>query len=550
MRSIIHVLDDITINQIAAGEVIENPASVVKELIENSIDADASFILVEVSGSGRHQIRVTDNGIGMSFDDALLCFERHATSKVNKIEDLDQLFSMGFRGEALPSIASISFLRLMTKQRDESLGTLVEIQGGKQTSAVAVPCDNGTMIEVSDLFYNVPARRKFLNSPKSDLSEIQKIVTDIAFGNPHIHFILKSDGEVLLDVPLAPGCQERAGQLIHEGIFDNMIPFVFQEEGLFMEGLIGDPSLHRPNRKGQSLFLNKRAIVSHEISYAVLEGYGTALPENRYPVFHIHLELPPHTFDINVHPQKKQVRFSHLFHLKELIRKGVFEALNRECKKAFSFSDVLQPPVAAAYEMPAAPLVFAKKNMVSEYFDRETNVPIPSLPVVLKTPAILAIFPCYIFLENENGLSIVDIQKARKRILYERILTKKGKKEKQLLLVPVVLPFDKELKMRLSEFEEMGFSFDQEGACIAIPPFLKEDEIESVLQDLLEGKDLDRHLAEKAIRHLVRDHKILLQKEAEHLIQELFACQQPVFGPLGERIIAKVAWEDFGRFFL
>lgn len=555
MPSIIHLLDDITINQIAAGEVIENPSSVIKELIENGLDAEATSISIEIEASGRHLIRVTDNGIGMSPQDALLCFERHATSKVFKIEDLDSLISMGFRGEALPSIASIAKVRLITRPRDQEKGTLIEIQGGKIISQASVPCEVGTSIEVTDLFYNVPARRKFLKSVKSDLLEIQKMVTEIAFGNVLVHFSLISDGSPVIEIPIASSHLQRAGQILNESIFEEMRPFEFQEGEIKLEGLLGAPTIHRPNRTGQSLFLNQRAVSSWEIAQAVLDGYGTSLPERRYPLFHIHLALPPHEFDINVHPQKKEVRFSHLAHLKDVVRKGVFQALHKSSSIAF---EVETPPIIpktlpVAYPYPYEPVQpIARERQPLPYFEREKNLPLPPLSLALQpvTPKVLAILPFYILVEGENGIQAVDIQKARKRIRYEEAMKAPHKIEKQLLLLPLTLTLSHEerhwLNDNIPHLEKAGFSIDGK-EINGIPSYLREEEIEPIIHDMIRHKST--HIAEAAIRSIPKENRVLTSTEANHLISALYVCQQPHFTHAGQKIVAKITWEDFERFF-
>ena len=574
MQSIIRILDDTTINQIAAGEVIENPASVIKELVENALDADATVIHIDVEGSGRLLIRITDNGIGMNPQDAKLCFERHATSKVYKIEDLDKLSSMGFRGEALPSIASIAKVRLVTRPRDQANGTLVEIQGGKILSSADVPCVAGTSIEVSDLFYNVPARRKFLKSPKADLLEIQKMVSEIAIGNTLVHFILTSDGETVLDIPLVSSHLERAKQLLNENVFESMHAFEYSEGDIKLEGLISTPLLHRPNRTGQALFLNQRPVSSWEIAQAVLQGYGTSLPERRYPLFHLHLTLPPSEFDVNVHPQKKEVRFCHLSQVKDVVRKGVLQALN-QMESGFKFFQEPQSiPVQVNYEplqnLVPPPLMVKERSApsqknYSDYFEREKCILIPSLPLSVETPKMMARIPFYLLLEDESGFQAVDIQRARKRIIYEKVVAgfKSRAIENQMLLVPLTLHLGPSethfLIEQLDIFKSMGFSVQASdpGTFVihSIPSFLKEQDVEPVLIEMLKAiQEGDKNVlcdrfASAMVQNIVKENKILSEREAEHLIQELFSCQQPRFTSTGQPIIAKISWNDIGRFF-
>lgn len=555
MTSTIRILDNITINQIAAGEVIENPPSVIKELVENALDAGATSIRIEIEGGGRHRIQVSDNGKGMIREDALLCFERHATSKVYKIEDLDTLASMGFRGEALPSIASIAKVRLKTRPRTLPQGTLVEIQGNKVSTCADIPCDVGTSIEVEDLFYNVPARRKFLKSPKADFMEIQKLLHEIAFGNLGVHFVFIADGKKEMDLTSASTHLERAKQLLNEGVLENMFPFAYAEGEMKMEGLLGNPSLHRPNRTGQSLFLNQRPVNSWEVAQAVLEGYLTSLPERRYPLFYLHLTLPPHEFDINVHPQKKEVRFAHLSQIKESVTRGISGALSKLSKPNFFKSYPI--PVATVLPQVKEPL-----PRVSYFTKEPTFVPMP-LPLSIPLPKILAVLPLYIILEGEEGIQLVDIQRARKRIIYEKMVEnlhqKKG--EKQQLLVPLTFIFSDEethvLKEHLSALHEVGFSFSCKEllAIDAIPSFIKESEVETTLQGLAQAFiqnqkiDLSSAVAEAACRHIEKEKRILSEMEAQLLIKSLYSCQQPHFTSTGQVIVAKIKWEDLRGYF-
>ena len=550
MPSIIRVLDEMTINQIAAGEVIENPSSVVKELIENSIDAEATSISIEISASGRHFIRVLDNGLGMNKDDALLCFERHATSKVSKMEDFDRLSSMGFRGEALPSIASVAKVRLLTRPKDHEKGTLVEIHGGKVLTCTSIPCEVGTSIEVAELFYNVPARKKFLKSIRQDFSEIQKMVIQIAYANPLIQFSLVSDKEAVLDISLVSNYFERAKQLLQESIYDHMVPIDFNERAIKIEGLIGEPSLHRPNRTGQALFINQRPVSSWEVSQAILEGYGSSLPERRYPLFHIFLTMPPQEFDVNVHPQKKEVRFSHLGNLKEILQKGVSQTLNQSMHQSVDIEPILKE---FTYEMPSSISWSASEPPSESYLKKEVAIPLPLKPAI---PSILGIFLYYIILEDSAGIQLLDIQRAQKRIFYEEFLSKKKVPEKQLLLVPLKIQFSEEESAFLKEFntqlEFMGFLMrPSENSAFfveSIPSFLKEKEVETVLAELTHTRELN-HWAEWLVQKVEKEKRILLKFEAELLVERLFSCQQPYFTPSGQSIFARITYDDIGRFF-
>lgn len=330
MGSKIQLLDDQTINQIAAGEVIENPASVVKELVENAIDAGSKKIFVEIIAGGQEYICVQDNGFGMTQEDALLSLCRHATSKIRTADDLFSLVTMGFRGEALASIAAISEFSLSTACKGESAvqeGTHLVVKGGAVSSCSTTSCLPGTRIEVRSLFYNVPARKKFQKSPARDTVEVVKLLTHIALAHPEVEFelIANHKKEFHLKPATFENLKERIQFLLSHEYAAEMKLIECEVEGIKIQGFVGSPSACRPNRTGQYLFINRRPITSLSLSYAVKDGYGTSLESPRHPTFVLHLFLPPDSVDVNVHPQKKEVRFRQ----EDLIKKAVSEAVER-----------------------------------------------------------------------------------------------------------------------------------------------------------------------------------------------------------------------------
>lgn len=337
MSSKIRVLSDDTINKIAAGEVIENPASVVKELSENSIDAGATEITIEIREGGRSLIRITDNGSGMTSDDALLCLERHATSKLKAVDEIEELVTMGFRGEAIPSIASISKFTLLTRSREshdsESPGTMVIVDGGKIVKCCPVECAKGTTIEVKSLFFNVPVRRKFQKSPAYDAAEISRIVTLLALANPEVKFQLISNQETIISAPvfLKDHFHELLGgriqQILGKDFSQGLCSLNCAKEEYSLQGFLGLPAAAKHNRTGQYLFINRRAVASPLISYAIRDGYGTMLGTGRHPIYVLHVTMPGNLLDVNVHPQKREVRLRQEHNLKQLIISAVTDAL-------------------------------------------------------------------------------------------------------------------------------------------------------------------------------------------------------------------------------
>lgn len=417
MSSIIQRLDPKTINQIAAGEVIINPASVVKELVDNALDAGSTKIRVEVKGGGRQLIRVTDNGSGMGTSDARLCFELHATSKLHAIDDLETLSTMGFRGEALASVGAISKVTMKTRLKGEPLGTFVSYEGGEFIRSESIPCDEGTVISVEDLFYNIPARRKFLKSPRQEHAEIQKILSEIALSHVNISFQLVLDDLIALDLlAVNSGSATEKLRKRSQGILQleegDWIEVDCSQGDFSLQGLISSPSIHRPQRTGQYLFLNRRPIQPWPLSQAVMQGYGSLLPEGRYPLFMLNLTLKGSEFDVNVHPQKREVRFRYESELRERIRNGISASFHRTFKPAPAWEST-----PSIYHVPQNTF-----QQVCEAIEIPMQMPLLEVDV----PQVVGTIPGYILLEKspqhaeEGGLCLVNQKRARARIALKK----------------------------------------------------------------------------------------------------------------------------------
>ncbi len=310
MANRIRILDPITANQIAAGEVVERPASVVKELVENAVDAGACRIEVEVIGAGADLIRVTDNGCGMNREDTVLALQRHATSKISVPADLAEIGTLGFRGEALPSIASVSHLELITREPHVLTGTRVKVTGGKVEGVLDTGCPQGTTVIVRDLFFNTPARRKFLKSDATELGQISDLLGRISMAYPGIAFKLVHQTRILLHTPGSGNLLDPLMQIFGKELAREMIPIKSEGDNVNLEGYLGRPHLARSSRTYQSFFINGRYVRSKALTRAIAEGYHTLVPANRYPVVVLNLTLPVNTVDVNVHPSKLEVRFA------------------------------------------------------------------------------------------------------------------------------------------------------------------------------------------------------------------------------------------------
>src|SRR6201997_2830670 len=369
----IRILSDVVANQIAAGEVVERPASVVKELLENSLDAGATRIRVEVEGGGRKLIRIADNGHGMIRDDALLAFERHATSKIRSSDDLLSIATLGFRGEALPSIASIARLELETRAASEATGTHVEIVGGKIFRVDDAGLPAGTTITVRDLFFNTPARRKFLKAESTELSHVTALVSHYALAHPDKHFELHSATNALLIAPPVEKPAERVYQIFGKDTLDQLVPFAaerpFDRAGLpepppwkrdeeyqppdpgflRVSGFVSKPELQKLNRNSIYIFVNQRLIRDRLILHAVSEAYRNVIPPTSFPVVLLFLEMPPHEVDVNVHPAKTEVRFRQQTYIHDFVRDSIRNIL----VKARPAAEFLSSLTANPNTMPA-----------------------------------------------------------------------------------------------------------------------------------------------------------------------------------------------------
>ncbi|MBT9332159.1 DNA mismatch repair endonuclease MutL [Paracidobacterium acidisoli] len=375
----IRVLSDQVANQIAAGEVVDRPASVVKELLENALDAGASRIRIEIEGGGRRLIRITDDGSGMSQDDAMLAFERHATSKIRSSDDLLSIATLGFRGEALPSIASISRLELLTRSGDEAAGTRVEIAGGRVVSVEEAGAPAGTTIAVRDLFFNTPARRKFLKAESTELSHVTALVTHYALAHPERHFELHSATHALLIAPPVREVSERIYQIFGRDTLDQLVPmaaerrfdragvpepppwrrdedYVAPDPGfLRVSGFVSKPALQKLNRNSIYVFVNQRLIRDRLILHAVSEAYRNIIPPTSFPVILMFLEMPAHEVDVNVHPAKTEVRFRQQSLIHDFVRDGIRNTLMK-ARPAAEFLNALTAHPLATPSLSVSPM--------------------------------------------------------------------------------------------------------------------------------------------------------------------------------------------------
>jgi DNA mismatch repair protein MutL len=357
----IRVLPDSLANKIAAGEVVERPASIVKELIENSIDAGAKRIEVAVESGGRRLIRVSDDGDGMSRDDAILAFERHATSKIKTAEDLEAILTLGFRGEALASIASVAKVRLRTQTADDLVGTEIEISGGRMLNVRDTAFARGAEFEIRDLFFNVPARRKFLKSEATESFHIANLVTHYSLANPQLSFTLTNNKRESIRVSPTVDLRERAYQLFGGEFIGDLIEVLAEAGEMRVRGFVSSPSATRTTRDSQYFFINGRFVRDKVLARAMSEAYRAMIPSGVYPSTMLFVEIPPHEVDVNVHPAKTEVRFVRATIVYDLVRDAVRAAIGSAKAAATRFGEKKTEPLIAKSAEPSAPGIFEEK---------------------------------------------------------------------------------------------------------------------------------------------------------------------------------------------
>lgn len=535
----VKLLDINTINKIAAGEVVERPASVVKELVENAIDAKATRIEVEVLNGGKSFVKVTDNGIGMNKEDANLAILSHATSKIMSAADLINVSTLGFRGEALPTIASVSKFSLWTRQQGDELGTLLRLTGGKDQILESQGCALGTTILVEDLFFNVPARKKFLKQNSTEGNKISDYLTKLALSRPSIAFKLISNGKMTLSTPGNGDMLECFESVYGRDMAEAMLPIEFQDrtdKNFKIGGFVSKPNVVKSYRSCQTFIVNGRVIGSRTISKAIDEAYHSLVPKGNYPLAVLVINLEPSTVDINVHPQKAEVRFEDDGQIYRAVYKAISNALEEKNSVGQTPSEPLKKIAAPSSNI--APKKISDADISTEPFSVETvEEPIedaeeiisstdhvvepPPAPFVEKEEPIVEqsnvepepqekplfeerqvpkkILPigqvalCYIVAKDDDGIYLVDQHAAHERILFDRLSGATGGIPAQQLLIPLTLSFDEResqiIEGNLELFRQLGFTLARDGngqfQLMEIPVDVSDADAESMLREIL-----------------------------------------------------------------
>lgn len=543
-------------NKIAAGEVIERPASVVKELIENAIDADSTDIKIDILYGGKRLIKISDNGVGMDKDDAVMCFQRHATSKIFSEKDLFNIKTMGFRGEALSSIASVSKLKIITGLKGSSFGIAVEVTGSeiKETKDSSF---FGTSVEVRDLFFNTPARKKFLKSNNTETFHILDIVTKEALSHCNIGFRLIIDNRETINLPASSHYKERISQIYGEEFLDNLMEVKREGEGIALTSYVSNTKNIRERKTHQYIFINKRPIKDRTLSHAVYKAYEGILQRDRHPVFFLFLDINPQKVDFNVHPTKREVRFEN----KEFIYNFVNTAIKQTVKG--ERSEYTKQFIEKPASEPFTPYI-------THTMDRPINTPetLVSEPLAfaykVQQPFIY-LGESFIALSGKGGLTIIDYHAAHERIIYENLLKSTNLNSHQLLFPRQVKLSPKEYKVILEHLDMLkDFGIDVEDfghsslIVRSLPDVLKESDIRGILsdvascliEDIRPDKSLKETLAAKIACHSsIRGKTILNQEETSNLITQLEQTDQPDQCPHGRPTRIFFTLDDLKKMF-
>jgi DNA mismatch repair protein MutL len=540
------------VNKIAAGEVVERPASVVKELLENALDALATSVSIDLKDAGRREIRLVDDGTGMSRDDLLLALERHATSKISSEADLDGIVSLGFRGEALAAICSVSRFLILSRARGER-GALVRGEGGRILDCLEADGADGTAVEISDLFFNTPARLKFLKAPQTELAASLRVVSQLALAHPEVLLRVTHNGKPLLTAPRSAELRNRIGSLLGFDLADTLLPVGREERGFSLSGFITPPQLSRGSREEMTVIVNGRPVRDNLLIQTILEAYRPLLPRDQFPVAVIRLQMDPRAVDVNVHPTKAWVRFRHPRLVQEMVFAAVQEALrSREAVSSLGSSE--------------RDLGFAGPEAAGEQGGLWEEAP-ATYGAALFGNLVGQIQETFVVAANDEEVFFIDQHVAHERVLFERLQAElaSGPLPAQELLFPQTLELPPASRTLLADLlpalERLGFSLDGFGGSTlllrAVPSLLKQEEPRRLVEALLDevgrlhrasdAPVMDRALAFVACRAAIKAHQSLDPEEMRRLLSDLSQTETPYFCPHGRPIVSRLPLGEIKR---
>lgn len=588
--SFVHVLDDNTINKIAAGEVVERPASVIKELVENAIDAKADRIEVEIMAGGTSFMRVSDNGIGMSREDAEKAILRHATSKIVQVDDLQAIATLGFRGEALPSIASVSRFNLQTRQAGAELGTEIKITGGKTTEIGVAGCNLGTTIRVEDLFFNTPARKKFLKTNNTESGRINEFIIKLAISHPEIAFKLINNNKSSLATPGRGDLKETLQSIYGASVGQSLLPLEFEDEDIKLWGFVSKPSAIRSSRSWQTFIVNGRIIASRAIAKAIDNAYHALIPKSGYPLIALNIEVPQHTIDVNVHPQKTEMKFEDEGRIFKAVYKAVLDAVRpkgqvgqlgqlaaqadhvqQHVEKGLQELNFGQPvmnfplreekPAMTWQEGTTALAQDKSVKSVQSVVDEEEKLPTAGMIPIGQVD------DTYIIAQDGDSLYIVDQHAAHERVLFDRFSAQAEHIPSQQLLVHLILDFSTHESQIIEENLELlaglGFGLEPSGPnqfrLMEVPADVPSSQAEEFIREVLASmEELHRPTAAElrqavlvttACKAAIKAGFKLNYRQMEILLQELNDTAMPYTCPHGRPTIIKFSSDELAKMF-
>jgi DNA mismatch repair protein MutL len=574
----IHILSDEMASRIAAGEVVERPAAVVKELIENSLDAGATEISIALEKSGTALIRVTDNGEGMGPDDLSLAVERHATSKLGNEADLFRVATLGFRGEALPSISSVSKMEIVSRLPTAAAGYRIRIEGGKKDTPVVAASVPGTRVEIREIFFNTPARRKFLKSPATELSHICDAVNRMALAHPSVHFRLSHDDRIIADYATVGDGKDRLHQVLGRGIAKDLIPFARARGELKVGGYLSSAPASFPNARYVMTFVNRRFVRDKVVTHAVLHGYETLLMKGQYPAVILFLEIPYAEVDVNVHPAKFEVRFRRQWEVHDAVADAIRQALKQDAKEPLRRPPGSAPPAFAG--VMEAPLSYPIRSALQrEGQDLKDDV-VPNVAgphrqafgagFFCSMDVLGQILGCYVVCASPQGLALIDQHAAHERIFFEKFRRQlvAGEVQKQSLLIPQTIELTAGelllLEQKLDLVERLGFVLEPFGpdayALTAVPALLPEGDYRPIVRRMVaelaeveNSEKLRQHLEERlatmACHSVIRANRRLDMSEIRALLCELDQVDFATQCPHGRPVLIQFGRDDLDRMF-
>jgi DNA mismatch repair protein MutL len=581
--SSIRILSDRVANQIAAGEVIERPVAVVKELVENSIDAGATRVEVEFRNGGKSYIRIEDNGKGMSPDEALLSLERHATSKIREAADLNEVSSFGFRGEALPSIASVSRFTLRTRAEGWEHGTEIKINGGKLIEKKDCGMPVGTVIEVAQLFNSVPARRKFLKTDPTETAHITYNTRLFAVAHPRVAFRVLDNGRTIFQSPACEDLRDRIAEIWGRSLADDLISVDVSDPktGYRLSGLTAKPGVGRSTRRELVTLVNHRPVDSRTLGFAVLDAYHGRIQKGRYPPAFLFLKVEPQEVDVNVHPAKREVRFRNDGAIRRFVLSAITDTLSAATKAerpkaelrapvAKNEVDALRPSTTAA---PSKPIKIEPRAAQTKTAPRITESPKPAETSKINTPAwrlISLLKGQYGLFDTPRGLVMLHLRNADQRVRFERILKsyKESAPPSQSLLIPQAVELEplasEALLTHLNLINAQGFQVEEFGRHFyrieAVPAWLEPEQAEGFIRDMVDllrqrgGSRKQSELvwesvAKLAVEGSYRRRDTMSEAAVQQLAEALLACETPHTTPFGKPTFSEITWSEWERRF-